>query len=184
MIAFSFLVSGIVVDVALWPSFSALEGAILRMYLLAVRKRALAVCEAEAVETGKIVKYDETRGFGFIAPDSGGEDVFLHASILDEELKQNLRGGMRVGFEAMPGTQGTKAVAVHPLGAASQAAEVADETRRGDDDELCDVLPVAEFSQQITDVLIETAPSLTGGQILQVRKRLVAFAQSNGWVEA
>lgn len=136
------------------------------------------------VETGKIVKYDDVRGFGFIEPDAGGEDVFLHASILDEQLKQVLRGGMRVGFEAMPGAQGTKAVAVRLLGAASQAAEVTDAARGQDDDEMCDVLPVAEFTQKITDVLIEAAPDMTGGQILAVRKQFVAFAQRNGWVEA
>ncbi|MGW3471628.1 cold-shock protein [Saccharopolyspora sp. NPDC000995] len=138
------------------------------------------------MKTGTIVKYDGTRGFGFIEPDAGGEDVFLHASILDEQLKQVLQGGMRVQFEATPSNQGTKAVAVRLLGAVSQTpvSQVLNVKQERDDEELCEVLSAAEFSQKITDVLIEAAPSMTGGQILQVRRQLVAFAQRNGWVEA
>ncbi len=138
------------------------------------------------VETGTIVKYDGTKGFGFIEPDTGGEDVFLHASILNEELKQVLRGGTRVQFEAAPGSQGKKAVAVRLLGAVSQAsvAQVAADGRNsGSDDELCEVLTPAEFTQNITDVLIEVVSDMTGGQILQVREQLVAFARRHGWVE-
>ncbi|MGI8306511.1 cold-shock protein [Saccharopolyspora sp. ASAGF58] len=139
------------------------------------------------MKTGTIVKYDGTRGFGFIEPDAGGEDVFLHASILDEQLKQVLQGGMRVQFEAASSNQGTKAVAVRLLGAVSQtpAPQILPvKQQERDDEELCEVLSAAEFSQKITDVLIEAAPSMTGGQILQVRSQLVAFAQRNGWVEA
>ncbi|MBB5158643.1 cold-shock protein [Saccharopolyspora phatthalungensis] len=144
------------------------------------------------METGTIVRFDGIKGYGFIAPDAGGEDVFLHASILDDSLKEVLRGGMRVEFEATPGTQGTKAMSVHLLGTPSHAstvessagaAQTSEVYNRRDDDELCDVLSTTEFAQKITDVLIEAAPSMTGGQILQVRRQLVAFAQRHGWVE-
>ncbi|CAM04684.1 putative cold-shock DNA-binding protein [Saccharopolyspora erythraea NRRL 2338] len=149
------------------------------------------------MKTGTVVRFDGIKGYGFIAPDAGGEDVFLHASILDEELKEVLRGGMRVEFEAVPGNQGTKAMTVNLLGAATRTppplepeasakAEAGAASRQHEeraDDEMCDVLPTAEFAQKITDVLIEAAPSMTGGQILQARKQLVAFAQRHGWVE-
>lgn len=138
------------------------------------------------MKTGTIVKYDGIKGFGFIEPDTGGDDVFLHASILGEQLKQVLRGGTRVQFEAAPGNQGTKAVAVRLLGAVAQAsvAQVAADGRMSaSDDDLCDVLTPVEFTENVTNVLIEAAPDMTGGQILQVREQLVAFARRHGWVE-
>ncbi|MBB5152489.1 cold-shock protein [Saccharopolyspora phatthalungensis] len=141
------------------------------------------------METGTIVRFDGIKGYGFIEPDSGGEDVFLHASILDDAVKQVLRGGMRVGYASAPSGQGTKALAVQLLGATSPAptavqAPSPERPVRREDDELCDVLRETEFAQKITDVLIEAAPSMTGSQILQVRKQLVTFAQRHGWVEA
>ncbi|PKW17996.1 putative cold-shock DNA-binding protein [Saccharopolyspora spinosa] len=138
------------------------------------------------MQTGTIVKYDGIKGFGFIEPDIGGEDVFLHASILGEELKHVLRGGTRVQFEAAPGNQGTKAVAVRLLSVVSQtsvAQAAADDRKSSSDDELCEVLTPVEFTQNITDVLIGAVPDMTGGQILQVREQLVAFARRHGWVE-
>ncbi|WP_345034392.1 cold shock domain-containing protein [Kutzneria kofuensis] len=35
--------------------------------------------------TGRVLRFDDVRGFGFIAPDSGSEDVFVHANDLSED---------------------------------------------------------------------------------------------------
>jgi cold shock protein len=145
---------------------------------------------AEVVNTGTIVRFDGTQGYGFITPDSGGEDVFLHASVLDDSVKGLVRGGMRVEFEAAKSERGLKALQVHVLDDIEDASAVSYPTAKSsagsaarEDDELCDVLPSAEFSQKITDVLIDVAPSVTGSQIVQVRQRLVAFAKRHGWVD-
>ena len=54
----------------------------------------------------------------------------------------------------------------------------------GDDDELCDVLMPKEFTTELTEVLIQHVPSLTGTQIAQIRQHLVDLARSHGWVES
>jgi hypothetical protein len=46
-----------------------------------------------------------------------------------------------------------------------------------------DVLSRAEFSQEITEILLHTAPALTGQQILEVRQGVLEFARKRGWVD-
>jgi CspA family cold shock protein len=53
-----------------------------------------------------------------------------------------------------------------------------------DDDGMCDVLALHEFTAEITEVPLQRVPSLTGAQITQIRERLVEYARPHGWVEA
>jgi cold shock protein len=62
--------------------------------------------------TGKLLHFDHVRGYGFVAAEDGGEDIFLHASMFDED-SELLRPGMRVEFEVMNGDRGRKAFAAH-----------------------------------------------------------------------
>ncbi|WP_448586112.1 cold-shock protein [Thermaurantiacus sp.] len=48
---------------------------------------------------GVILWFDETRGFGFIRPDFGPKDVFLHVSAVEEGGPQALKPGVPVDFE-------------------------------------------------------------------------------------
>ncbi|GAA3618324.1 hypothetical protein GCM10022223_38830 [Kineosporia mesophila] len=57
------------------------------------------------------MRFDEIRGYGFIAPDSGGEDVFLHANALLAE-KHQYQPGVPVEFDVIEGERGLKATAV------------------------------------------------------------------------
>jgi cold shock protein len=51
------------------------------------------------MSTGRIAHYDESRGFGFIKPDDGGSDVFVHARNITNADKLNQ--GQRVSFEVV-----------------------------------------------------------------------------------
>jgi cold shock protein len=54
-----------------------------------------------------IVKFfNESKGFGFITPDGGGKDVFLHASALRAAGLQSLAEGQRIEFEAVRSNNG------------------------------------------------------------------------------
>lgn len=78
--------------------------------------------------TGKILRFDEVRGYGFISPDDGDEDVFMHANDLWGE-KILFRSGVRVEFEIETSDKGLKASSVRIVHA--QPASV--ENRRPDD---------------------------------------------------
>jgi CspA family cold shock protein len=48
---------------------------------------------------GTIKMYQESRGFGFVKPDDGDADLFFHVKETDPRLVDELRAGMRVGFD-------------------------------------------------------------------------------------
>lgn len=134
---------------------------------------------------GKVVRFDEIRGYGFVAPDTGGEDVFLHVNDLQFD-KRLLGPGALVEFDVEEGDRGLKASHVRMIsrGAERMAPVTRSEPRVADDDVMCDVLSVKEFLEEVTETLLDAAPSLTGEQIVHVRQRMAQVAHTHGWVEA
>ena len=55
---------------------------------------------------GKVKWFNATKGFGFIAPEEGGADVFVHISALERAGIPDLREGQRVSFELAPNNKG------------------------------------------------------------------------------
>lgn len=125
---------------------------------------------------GRVVRFDSQRGYGFIAPDDGGEDVFLHVNDMLMPESQ-VRRGLVVEFEVEDGERGPKASGVR-LARGADGKPLA-----ADDDVLCDVLSTEEFTRDVTEALLTAAPSLSGEQIVQVRAGLAQFAKNHGWVE-
>src|SRR5215469_2611454 len=65
--------------------------------------------EARVQETGTVKWYNVTRGFGFIVRDSGGKDVFVHASVLEQARITGLDEGQRVIISVVEGRKGSEA---------------------------------------------------------------------------
>jgi CspA family cold shock protein len=57
-------------------------------------------------QTGTVKFFNEQKGFGFIKPDGGGNDIFVHITALQQSGLQNLAEGMRISFETEPDKRG------------------------------------------------------------------------------
>lgn len=60
--------------------------------------------------TGTVKFFNTAKGFGFIAPDGGGKDVFVHASAVEQAGMRALSEGQRVNFNTEADARGAKAV--------------------------------------------------------------------------
>jgi CspA family cold shock protein len=58
---------------------------------------------------GTVKFFNSSKGFGFIAPDGGGKDVFVHASALEAAGMRTLSEGQKVSFDIQPDARGSKA---------------------------------------------------------------------------
>lgn len=66
--------------------------------------------------TGMVKWFNADKGYGFIAPDTGGSDVFVHISAVQRAGLQSLSDGQKVSYEAETGRNGkTSAVDLKPL---------------------------------------------------------------------
>ena len=59
--------------------------------------------------------FSAEKGYGFITPDDGGKDLFVHFSEIQGSGYRNLEEGQRVSFEATEGQKGPQAPSVSPL---------------------------------------------------------------------
>lgn len=149
---------------------------------------------------GKVISFDRIKGYGFVSPEAGGEDVFIHVNDLHSE-KELLTVGSTVEFRLEEGDRGPKASAVTVLQSAAAPASTATapasfEARSGPanqpvrngfadsgSDDTVEVLTPAEFEHEVTEALLRVEPELTSRQIMDARKRLIRLAQDRDWVD-
>jgi CspA family cold shock protein len=66
-------------------------------------------------ETGTVKWFNESKGFGFIAPDNGGKDLFAHVSEITGSGFKTLAENQRVEFEVTQGQKGPQASSIRTL---------------------------------------------------------------------
>jgi CspA family cold shock protein len=64
--------------------------------------------------TGTVKWFNDEKGFGFVAPDDGSQDVFVHQSEIQTEGFRTLAEGAKVTYETQHGEKGPRAVNVTP----------------------------------------------------------------------
>ncbi len=133
--------------------------------------------------SGTIIQFNAAKGYGFIEPDNGGEDVFVHLNDLNDDPVL-ARPGTRLEFNVLRSGRGLKASDITILGPVSKmpvaAAPVASTTT---EDSLVDVLSRSDYAREITDVLITVLPHIKASEIIEVRQRLCAAADHRGWLD-
>jgi len=64
---------------------------------------------------GTVKWFNNAKGFGFIRPDSGGEDIFAHHSTIEMDGYRTLKAGQYVNYELNKGDKGHHAASIKPV---------------------------------------------------------------------
>ena len=74
-----------------------------------------SVTEVKKLATGTVKWFSNEKGYGFIVPDDGGKDLFVHHSNIDIDGFRSLEEGQQVEFEPAEGRKGPEATVVRPV---------------------------------------------------------------------
>jgi CspA family cold shock protein len=69
----------------------------------------------QQMATGTVKWFNDAKGFGFITPDGGGEDLFAHFSEVKADGFKSLQENQKVSFEVKQGPKGKQASNIQPL---------------------------------------------------------------------
>jgi CspA family cold shock protein len=67
------------------------------------------------VSTGTVKWFNDSKGYGFISPDGGGEDLFAHHSAIQANGFRTLQENQKVSFDIVTGPKGKQAANIKPL---------------------------------------------------------------------
>lgn len=112
--------------------------------------------------------------------------MFVHVNDLLSD-KNLMAPGVLVEFRVQEGDRGPKATGVTVLSAPALAAAPvpprAPAVTDTDNEDLCDIVSARELEYELTELLLRTEPPLQATQIPDLRRRLVALAQTHGWAD-
>lgn len=137
--------------------------------------------------TGKVVRFDEEKGYGFIVADldsykgSDEEDLFFHVNGLRME-KSVLRPGLRVVFDARNGDRGKYAVNIVDAGPAGADWSTSGVQGADPDGRVWAHPTREELLDEFTELIITAAPEVPGREIVSIRQGFVALAEKYGWI--
>ena len=72
---------------------------------------------------GQVKWFNNAKGFGFILPDDGGDDLFAHYSAIGMEGYKTLKAGQHVSFDTIEGPKGLHAANIQAISDESEQAE-------------------------------------------------------------
>ena len=79
------------------------------------KRESKGVSEMAERETGTVKWFNDAKGFGFITPEGGGDDLFAHFSEIRTEGFKTLQENQKVEFEVKTGPKGLQAANIRPL---------------------------------------------------------------------
>ena len=65
--------------------------------------------------TGTVKWFNQAKGYGFIVPDEGGQDVFVHVSAIEQAGLSSLTDGQKISYKVVSNPRGEKAVDLEKL---------------------------------------------------------------------
>jgi cold shock protein len=86
-----------------------------RRFISSSRVRSSHTQGATIMATGTVKWFNDDKGFGFVTPDEGGKDLFVHHSGINANGFKSLAEGAKVSYDAEAGDKGPKAVNVTAL---------------------------------------------------------------------